>query len=704
VGRRGKLRARGNAALDFEADFRIAMGERVNPEGVADPLGLDDEGRRLIIPAPNAIEFIVGKEWVDADTLYEHPRQYQVIRDYFQLRCPICNRGGSGMNEPGDLLPIGASGKPEPRSRTYMESEILLVWDGGAGEDVCPKCRTTRNEFFRDGLLVAHDQLHGVAGQRSGKSFTSAYMGVYMEHRILTLAHGHSDGLHGYLHIDKAEQFEITFLASNEVQSAETIWAKFTGIRARAPWFQRYVRWLKRQELLQPTYAGKREWEYKELDKEIVNRHPKVRTLLNSMNSNSAGLRGRTRIGAFADEISHMQQTDSPQGADEVYRALENSLATVRGQVARFNKLYWLGSMVSVTSPKTREDKGMRLLRAAPKIDKMYSFHYETWHFNPSLPEEQFADAKEKDPVGWRRDFKADPPGADSPLIHDPIRFRDLVTAPELKPTSSFDYYNFEDDVGQAYVATRVLKAEYIHDPWPRYVVFDAGATFDAFAGACAHGEWREDEQGTPRLVTVYDWVIRMLPNVGTEVYFDCVFDLVKAVSQKQRIVRVEFDRWNSLQLIQQIRVKLGIPAEHQPTKHQHYIDFRTAAFNGLLEMLPLEEDDVDQEDPTLMTPQACALYEMEGLQIDPDTQKVKNPKKGERRGWNSDDVAQCVVHVNRLVQEQGYTKKHDDRTRRAARQRLEAGASNFGKRGTVANMGAARSTFRHWGASKRGW
>jgi hypothetical protein len=428
----------------------VSMKERVNPEGRADPLGLDDEGRRLIVPAPNAIEFITGKEWLDAGTLYEHARQYQVIRDYFQLRCPICNRGGSGPNEPGDLLPLGAGGVPIPRTRAYMESEVLLVWNRDNEDDTCPKCRTTRREFEEDEVFECYNQMHGVAGQRSGKSFTGAYIGNYMEHRVLTIAHGHSDGLHGYLHIDPAEQFEITFLASNEVQSAETIWAKFVGIRSRSPWFQRYVRWVQRQEATQPT-VGKR-WEYKELDKEIINRHPKVRLLMNSMNSNSSGLRGRTRLGAFADEISHMMQTDSPQGADEVYRALENSLATVRGQSKAFKRLSWLGSMISVTSPKSRDDKGMRLLRAASKIGKMYSFHYETWYFNPHLPESEFEDAKEKDPVGWRRDFKADPPGAESPLIHDPIRFREMVVNPKLKPRVDFIQYEFDDKHGQRYV------------------------------------------------------------------------------------------------------------------------------------------------------------------------------------------------------------------------------------------------------------
>lgn len=705
--RRRPLFADGDV-VGFDQDYTSSLEEFFNPEGVEDPLGLDEEGRELIVPAPNAIEWVIGREWCNSPSVFEHVRQYQIIRDFFELRCPVCNSGTSDPGQPGDLFPGGV-----PRTQEYMENEVLLVWDADNGEDTCPKCGSTRQELVESDLFWGHNQLHIVAGQRSGKSFTSGFIGTYIEHRILTLAHGTLGGLHGYLHLQPAEQFEITFLAANEVQSADTIWTKFFELRSQSPWFQRYRRWISQQAAIQERPKGAKRWRYEEQTKVIINEHPKIRLKLNSLNSNSAGLRGRTRLGAFADEISHMQQTDSAQGADEVYRALENSLATVRGSSKAFGLLPWLGAMVSITSPKDRDDKGMRLLEAAPKIKKMYSGHYETWAFNPHFTEDDFEEVKEKDPVGWRRDFKADPPGASNPLIHDEHRFRKLVINSDLVPTATFRTEEFDDPTGQRYIAAMLQQASYTFDNFNRYVVFDSGLKFDAFAGACAHGEMREDEEGNPRVITVFDWIIRILPEVGMEVHFDSVVTLIRELRKFHQIARVEFDRWNSVQLIQQIR-QMGIPSEQKPTKDQDYIDFKIAAFSGLIEMLPPTEEDWDEEgkrkvDPPFLTAQACAIYEIEGLEHNIDTNKVTNPKKGERRGWNSNDVAQCAVHAHRLVQTEGYTAKFADRSREARRRNFEAGTSGWHRRGIVANPvrtpgGGVAGGFRNWSGNARGW
>lgn len=986
---------------DLEKYFR----ERESAEGGQDRLGLDADGRALVDPAPNAIEWVVRPEWCNAPTVYEHVRQYQVIRDYFQLRCPVCNPGGTGPGQPGDLMPEPG----HPRSKMYLESEILLVWSNRHQDDVCPRCGLTRAELAGDGFLSPFNQLHIIAGQRcqpldamvttnrgllslgellpdahgvdlanplppattvigengpevatdvcyaglkplrhlrttdgwtfdvgqdhlvrvlrpdssrewvkasdvspgdvlllcvggqfgprhldpvaaremgarvamedarrdpaspaaasvprevreadedsvreflrgltaasahvslsdldvpsvnytcvsrtlashvrllllnlgiltattrtststststspspefqveilpaylhvfaekvgfpgaieasraappppewiplevvevedggevemadlhvpgshsyvaqgflshnSGKSFTSAYIGTYMEHRILTLAHGNEGGFHGYLGISPAEIFEMTFLAATDVQSADTIWAKFTEIRSQAPWFRRYRQWITRQSSIQVRGVGAKKWRYDEQEKRIVNYHPKVRLLINSLNSNSRGLRGRTRVGSFVDEISHMQQTDSTQSADEVYRALENSLATVRAQAKARHRLVWLGSILSISSPAFRDDKGMRLLQISDKIPEMYSGHFSTWEFNPFQPEANFESIKTKDPVAWQRDFKADPPGADQPLIHDEQRFRQHVLNLELEPSATFVSYQFTDPTGQEYLAVRTDQVAF--DPTGnvgRYVVFDAGLRFDAFAGACAHGEWRADESGAERLVTVFDWIVRMLPPEGLEVYFESAFEIVRDVAARQRVLRAEFDRWNSVQLIQQIRTKLGIFSEQRPTKDLHYVAFVRDVFSGLVELPPPDRDDFVSgpydprlsKDPPFLSPVGCALYELAGLEHNIETHKVENTRKGERRGYNSNDVAQCVVHAHRLVQEQGYTERQDDRTRRAKRNRLEGSMSSTSGLPRPLIYSPTRAGVTpgpiNWGSKPRGW
>lgn len=678
---------------DLHASGDINWG-RFNTNATA----LDDEGARLAIPAANAIEWVVGAEWCNSPSTFEYWGQYQAIRDFFELRCPMCN-------DP-DTLDVWGKTQPE------LESEVLLRWSEDHQEDVCPKCGTTRSDFLEDGYFSGYNTMHLVVGQRAGKSVCAALIGTYIEHRLITLGLGTPNGFGAYLGLKLKDPFEMTFLAATAVQSQDTIWAKYTSIRAESPWFQRLVPWLKKQEAQQVVPSGMKPWTYRESDTRIVNMHPNVRLLINSMNSNAPGLRGRTRPAAFADEISHMEQTDSKKSATEIYRALERSLRTVRSRVKLFGGLPWLGMMCSVTSPVSRNDKGMDLLKDAKKVRTMFARHVATWDFNPFEPRSGMNDEFDKDPVGAERDYGANPPGAEYPLVHDEARWRKIAIDHELAPRAAFEVYEKEGKTGQRYMAVKVKRCEFMRDRTPRYIVWDAGKNFDAFAGACAHGEWVETEdRERPRLTTVYDWIVRILPRPGTEVLFESVRDVMEVLKRNTHIARVEFDRWQSVQLIQQIR-EMGIFSEQKSTTDQDYVQWKVDCFEGLVRMLPPEKGEFDPDsetfvwipDPPDLTAAACGIYELLGLQCDPDTHKVTAPEKGDRRGWGSNDVAQCVVHAHTCVQKQGYTERHDDRSVRAARLRAEANSLGWESRGSMANIPKGVGGVRNWNSTKRGW
>lgn len=657
----------------------------------------DEERQTLIIPAPNAIRWCVEPQFANSPSLYDYQRSYEVIRDTFQLRCPICNPRGD----------VSAWGK----TRTQLDAEHLLEWSAAHGEDVCPSCGTRRSEFEEDKLLQRINALHLCIGQRAGKSITAGLIGTYVEHRVLTLAHGTPGGFAAYLGLTVKDPMELTFLASNEVQGIDTIWAKYRAFREASPWFQRYTSWVKEQEKTQDTPPGMQPWVYSEANKRITNEHPDCKFIINSLNSNSAGLRGRTRIFGGLDEVSHMHGGDSRTSADEIFRAIDNSLLTVRSRAKRVGGLPWLGLMCSVTSPKSKDDKGMRLLKNPPP--SMLTYHLPTWEFNPFEPLENFKSLYAKDPVGAERDFGANPPMAAHPLIWDTARFRGLVMRDDLEPACEFHTPFFEEQ-GHAYIGVQVI------NPRPRFtsqrfIAFDAGQSFDAFAGACAHAEVEVDpDTGVQRVHTVFDWIFRILPPKGTEVYYDHVFSVIQALKPFMPIARVEFDRWNSVQLIQQIR-REGINAEQVSLRNDDWVRFRTDAYSGLVQMFapaPNEFDPIQGyiADPPNMHPHTCALYELEGLEQDPDTQKVFNPRKGLERGYNSNDTAQVVVHAHTMVQMHGFNQRQDDRSRAAAKRRAEGEGDQFIR----ANMGGLYSPgkmlggaggggMRNWGA-RRGW
>jgi hypothetical protein len=668
---------------------------------------LDDYSLRILVLAPNAIEWCVGATWCNSRDLYEFWRSYQTIRDYFELRCPICNAGGSDEGQPGDCW---------GRTKMYLEGEVLLRWNQANLEDTCPKCNTTRSEFIEDGFFHGYNQLHLVVGMRAGKSITAALIGTYVEHVFLSIGHTYPGGIHGFLGITPAELFEITFLASNQVQSESTIWGKYTGYRSQAPWFNAYTTWIGEQEAKQGK-SKKRGWRYEEGVKKITNEHPNIRLTINALNSNSSGQAGRTRIHGFVDELDRMIQTGGRMGADEIYRTIEGSLHTIRSRVKLYGAFPWLGSMVSVTSPMSRGGKAMQLFKKASEIPDMYARKYPTWRFNPKEPRENFESDYKKDPIGADRDFGANPPGAEYPLIHDEQRWLALAVNKELKPKATFKTFSRRDPTGQNYVGVKLVHCDRMYDRrQPRFIVFDAGKNWDAFAGACAHGEYRHVEgEKEPRLITVYDWIVRIVPNPDTEIWFDSVRDLMVELKKHQFTTFVAFDHWNSVQIIQQIR-DLGIPAEQEAIKDKDFVDWKVNCYEGRAELLApniidLKRDaqgvwavPVDWVTPQPnMAPESVAICEALELQCDPDTHEVSNPNKGDERGWHSDDVIRTVVHVHKLVQRAGFTDKYDDRSTRAARRRAEHGSVKWGgQRGAIVKAPVGGG-IRNWNGG-RGW
>jgi hypothetical protein len=71
--------------------------------------------------APNAVIFIESNEFLEGPTL--HDPQYEIVRDFFELLCPVCN----------DIARIH-SVNDVPRDK-----QILFEYD------ICPKCKFEKN-------------------------------------------------------------------------------------------------------------------------------------------------------------------------------------------------------------------------------------------------------------------------------------------------------------------------------------------------------------------------------------------------------------------------------------------------------------------------------------------------------------------------------------------------------------------------------
>lgn len=693
--RRGKAKPRIHAphlGLDIYdiVSKSVALSEKI-----------DEERAYLTQRAPNAIEWIIRPEFLNQPTLFEFSGAYTLVKDFFELRCPDCNSGPSAVPSTAWV-----PGKPETcLSRAVLESEVLLVWSPRHEDDTCPKCGITRAELVERGTFNNYRVLHAIVGQRAGKSTVLAQVGTYIEHVLLTIAHGYPGGLPGYLATPAGDTFDISYVASTDTQSKLTIWAKYRGFRAQSPWFKRYTPWVSTQEALQDTPAGMQKWEYAESAKLI--RNDLARVNIDSLNSNSNGLAGRTRLFAGIDEICRMDKTEGNRSGMEVYRTMIASCQTVQTRVDKYGLVPWLGMIGSISSPFAIDDYGMQLLEASKSDRRMYAVRYATWDFNPAEPKSAYEDLIKKDYVGTMRNFGAEPPGAANPFVDRPRDFIASAVDMTLKPTAWFHTNERTDSLGRDLLEVEVTKAALLVRSTPRFVAVDAGKNFDAFSVACAHGE--TDADGNT--VTVYDWIIRLLTrSAKQEVYFESVYRMLRDMSQQVIIKHVGFDHWNSTTIVQRLRDDLGLWAEEEITTNEHFIQFLRDGYSGYLRMLPpavgeLTADGKAIVDPPYMTAAGAAIYELVHLERDPKNDRIFNSKKGMRRGFHSDDTARVCVHVHRLVQDQGYTERQDDTSVRARRKRGEVAAAEWASlgRGSVFKPDVVNKNPNAW-TSGRKW
>ena len=607
----------------------LVEGKKVTWDAVAATADID-----FSEPAPNIIEWSVGKNFLNQPSIYHYKRQYQILRDLFNLRCVICNSPSRMAADCWD------------KGKEYLESENLLVWSNRYQDDVCPKCNTTRAEFEEDNIFTRYNTMVICVGMRAGKSvLAGAYLGSYMEHRIITLGDPAT-----YFNVFPGQPFEVAFTATTADQAKGTIYANYRNARSRSPWIQSYIQSLRDEE---NKKGFDKNTLYKETEQTVS--YKNINVEFNTLNSNSSGLAGRTRLFALIDELSRFDSPTegSKRSGREVYNVLDNSLMTVRNKGKEVNAPYFFGMLGAVSSPISINDMTMKSVRDSKKVKSIFAIHLPTWKFNPDVTRESLEDYFKKDPIGAQRDFGANPPMAESPLITDVVRFRKAIK-PDARPTSHFEKTEPVDGMGRAYVGKRMLGCEFDTEH-VHYIAGDAGKSKDSFALVSGHGEWQDVDtaiSNEKHYVTIIDWCLTIRPTIKPRrtVYFDCVLDIIKKLNQRQKIASITFDHWNSESIIQTIR-NYQIDADIYCTKADDYIKFVSDCYEGKVQLLPEEPDD-DTKDPYYnMSDAGRLIHELIHLERSSDLKKVDHSKN------EHNDLATCVATVHKAVQESGMIK-----------------------------------------------
>jgi hypothetical protein len=494
----------------------------------------------------------------------------------------------------------------------------------------------------------------------------------------------------------------------------------------------------------------------------------------NRIASDSAGVAGKTRVMASIDEWARLADTEGSRSAKELYRVLNQSLATVRAAVKLNNLPSFLGLMMNVTSPISQDDPAMEHYNMASGglLQRTYYWKGATWDFNPQMPRHVFDDDYVKDALGAERDFGANPPNAESPFVDDPKRFWKSIDFDRV-PLARFRPSFFEDRTGKKYIGMEVEECKLNHVN-PYYLFGDAGLNWDSFGLVCAHSEWLNVEEfentdvgidGEPiafrrpapgrgrvepidqysvvfsedlgtflganlpvgadgdmireaqtnrrrmasyftasnkagarpydhmdeMLCTVIDFAVRIVPTRERDIWFNSVVNIVAEIQKKIRLAGVAFDHWNSESTIQQLRT-MGIIATKVQLGPVHFMNFLRMTYNGRVKLLPPSVEDTvgitDTGALVIATPQeqmagqSVALVELLKLTRSPDLKKFFNPKKGQVRGRDSDDLARCYVGVHHLIQDSVVDNQANMKRKMNIRKRIAA--SDTGSVGVV--------------------
>ncbi len=581
-------------------------------------------------PAPNIIEWASRPEFLnfiiedeDTDefrTIYNHYGQYETLRDFFELLCPICGT-------PEDKECWG-------KSRETLESQPLLVWNPAYKDDECPRCKTTRQELIEGGILRSYNSLLAIVGMRASKSTTAAIIASFLEHKVLI-----SRSPQKLFGQSPTQQFEVGFVATTAKQSEKTIYEAYRGLRDNSTWLQTYLKRLKGIEKYKNQY-------YEDKSKSSV-KYKHIRVNFESFSSNSAGIAGSTRIAAFIDELSRFDASESKRSANEVYRVFSQSLKTVRAVRLIKPIPNVFGISVATTSPISATDYAMQLGKKSENLDNFYFIHKKTWEYNPFQPRSNFDEDYALDPIGAERDFGANPPYAESPFVQDVDSFNRGLD-PNLKPTSTFMPIFSTDPSGGQYIGKQLEFCGI--DRKSKKVIFgDAGKSKDSFGLVGAHGEWRNtivEGKPVPIWVTVYDWVMAVNPTAKPKriVSFGCIPKMIKDINQKQYVMMVRFDHWNSESIIQDLKFS-KIDADQFKLTVDHYMNFVQDVYTGKVVMLAPLQTDTGKNPYTEMSDQGRAVHELLHLNRSDDLKKIDH-SAGEHN-----DLACCIVGAHYLVQ-----------------------------------------------------
>ncbi len=313
----------------------------------------------------NIIEWIT--KGLHLTSIYDHTRQYEVLRDFFQLLCPIC----------AEDMDYDCWGKtPE-----QLMDQILLQLDWDKEIFICPVCNYSLNRLTYENLIVC-------VGMRAGKTVLGALISTY----ILMMYFALGEDIDNRFNLIPGQRLRISMVSTAASQTEKTVWAAFCSLMVDMEIFKKGV-------------LNAKEWKYGNL--EVL-----------SLHSNSSSLAGGTGLLTILEEFSRFDLGESKRSANEVHAVLDRSLKTVKSvKKTAIDDLF--GRKLILSSPIYIEDIDPTLLEIKKADDLTKIIHLPTWKFNPFMPRETFDEDYRRDFWRAERDYGANPKGGQELFFED---------------------------------------------------------------------------------------------------------------------------------------------------------------------------------------------------------------------------------------------------------------------------------------------
>lgn len=263
--------------------------------------------------------------------------------------------------------------------------------------------------------------------------------------------------------------------------------------------------------------------------------------------------------------------------ADEVYKALSNSLRTVR---AAANLLVEKGFdniptayFINLSSPASIRDKIMELVRKSQDSAKIFGIQLPTWDANPTMPRSMFDEEFNRDPVGAMRDFGAQPPISNSPLLSN----LDSIEGCASKKGQNPIRIKYETKKGKNGASTRFAKIAKLQDGAPPSVLaIDAGYSNNSFA--CSIGHLIDNKR------VKLDLMVEVQPLPGIPLNYTLIFKhLLTPLIQRRNVRIIAADRWNSIKLLQDAEEEFDVKHVIYSLKYRDMVMFKDYFESGQL-------------------------------------------------------------------------------------------------------------------------